>query len=92
MTFFNAQLSKLMVSKEKEKIALKAIHNLLVQARWFSGSKHPHKKLFDFLDGVEYLPALMLQKENQTVHFESYLKGICKEHDCMWVWTHYQLK
>lgn len=71
-----------MIVKDKERQALKIIHDFIIKARSFAYENKDGKFMADFLDQVEYLPALMLEEKDQTEFFRDYAKGICEEFDC----------
>ena len=68
-----------MVQREKTQKAILAIHNLIIRARMlvFDFSK---EQMFELLDEIEYLPALILIEENETILFENYLKNVCEKY------------
>ena len=78
-----------MIDKEKEKIALIAIQDLLVKGRQLSFEGIVGQEMFNYFDELHYLPYLIYDDENQTLFFESYLKGICERYRCMEVWNRY---
>lgn len=72
-----------MIATHKQKKAIQAIHDLMIEARVFAAEERSHEQLFRFFDHLEYLPALMLEEKDQTIFFEEYLEGICLEFNCM---------
>lgn len=71
-----------MIIREKEKQALKIVHDFIIKARSFAYEEKDAKFIADFLDEVEYLPALMLEEKDQTEFFQKYAKGICEQFNC----------
>lgn len=66
---------------KKEKSALQALHLLIIKGRMMAWENNS-TQLFEFLDELEYLPALMLEEENQSKMFEEYLEAICIKRKC----------
>jgi len=79
-----------MVKEEKLNSAILAIQDLIIWARNLAYQKHPSEALAELLDEIEYLPALILEKEDRTDIFESYLKAICTEYGFPDVWNRYR--
>jgi putative GTP-binding protein engB len=50
----------------------------------------PHRELYNLIDELEYLPILLLNKEDRTQEFEEYLKKNCSQFQCMRIWEQYQ--
>ena len=50
----------------------------------------PHRELYNLIDELEYLPILLLNKEDRTQEFEEYLEKICSQFQCMRIWEQYQ--
>jgi len=48
-----------MIESKKQKKAIQAIQDLIIEARNLAYQNFPNKDLAEFLDGVEYLPALI---------------------------------
>lgn len=71
-----------MIEEAKQKQALKIVHDFIIVARRFAYDEKDAKFIADFLDEVEYLPALILEETNQTEFFQKYAKGICEQFDC----------
>ena len=78
-----------MISEQKKDKALKAIHDLIIKARILTSEHIPNEKMFEFLDSVEYLPALMMESNNKTEFFQEYLKEICVRYDCIYIYENY---
>lgn len=71
-----------MVDEEKLRDAILAIHDLVIRARMMAFEKVSNEVIFDFLDDLEYLPALILEdKRENTKRFEEYLESICNRYD-----------
>ena len=75
-----------MIPPEKNRRAIKAIHNLMIRLKINIVQELPHKELYNLIDELEYLPILLLNKEE----FEEYLKKICSQFQCMRIWEQYQ--
>ncbi len=78
-----------MIDKEKNSKAIKAIQDLIIKGRILAFEKVDHSEMFDFLDGVEYLPGLIIAESNTTKQFEDHLKSMCSDFDCIEVWNRY---
>lgn len=71
-----------MVDEKKLRDAILAIHDLIIRARIMTFEKVSNEVMFDFLDELEYLPALILEdKRENTKRFEEYLESICNRYD-----------
>ncbi|WON95078.1 hypothetical protein [Sphingobacterium sp. UGAL515B_05] len=71
-----------MVDEKKLRDAILAIHDLIIRARLMAFEKVSNEVMFDFLDDLEYLPALILEdKRENTKRFEEYLESICNRYD-----------
>lgn len=79
-----------MVIEEKFNSAILAIQNLIVQARNLAYENCSTEVLAKLFDDIEYLPALILEKEDRTDFFESYLKEICNQFGFPDVWDRYK--
>ncbi|MCU0239838.1 MAG: hypothetical protein MUC29_10375 [Pyrinomonadaceae bacterium] len=71
-----------MIEQTKQKRAIKIIQDLIIIARGMAYEGKDVKLLAEFLDKVEYLPALMLEEKDRTDFFERYLIGICEDYNC----------
>ena len=71
-----------MIKESKQKQALKIVHDFIIKARSFAYEEKDAKFMAEFLDRVEYLPALMLEEKDSTDFFQCYAKGICEEFNC----------
>ena len=78
-----------MVKQEKLNSAILAIQDLIIHARSFAYQNYSHEKLADILDGIEYLPALILEKDDKTDLFEDFLKELCTRYDVLEVFNKY---
>ena len=79
-----------MITPEKNRRAIKAIHNLMIRLKINIVQELPHRELYNLIDELEYLPILLLNKEDRTKEFEEYLKKICSQFQCMRIWEQYQ--
>lgn len=70
-----------MVKGEKFNSAILAIQDLIVQARNLADENCSTEVLAVLFDKMEYLPSLILEKEDRTDFFESYLKAICTQYE-----------
>ncbi len=70
-----------MIDSNKLHSAIKAIQDLIIEARNLAYLNQPTEKIADLLDGVEYLPGLILLQEDKTEWFESYLEEICTKYN-----------
>ena len=77
-----------MINESKQKAALQAIHNLIIQSKIMAGGTGS-TMLFEFLDHVEYLPGLILESQDQTATFEAYLKQICEDYKLDYIFKFY---
>ena len=79
-----------MIPPEKNRRAIKAIHNLMIRLKINIVQELPHRELYNLIDELEYLPILLLNKEDRTKEFEEYLEKICSQFQCMRIWEQYQ--
>ena len=79
-----------MIPPEKNRRAIKAIHNLMIRLKINIVQELPHRELYNLIDELEYLPILLLNKEDRTKEFEENLKKICSQFQCMRIWEQYQ--
>jgi hypothetical protein len=70
-----------MVNREKLNSSILAIQDLIIRARNLAYQNQSGEKLAEFLDSVEYLPALMLEEKDRTDLFESFLEELCTRYD-----------
>lgn len=80
-----------MIATNKHSKAIQAVQDLIIEARSLAYQKIPGEKLAEFLDGVEYLPALFLEKEDRTELFENYLEEFCNRYNCSGILNKYKL-
>ena len=52
--------------------------------------KKNHEELFRFIDAIETLPAMLLEKNFKFKSFDKILKVICEEFNLDRVWNRYQ--
>lgn len=78
-----------MIAEIKRKKAIKAIHSLIIEARSLGYKSASSKDIADFLDGIEYLPTLMLEERDTTLIFEEHLKLFCFQYGCFHVINEY---
>ena len=79
-----------MITSGKNRIALEALHQLIIRVKIRTGYTEPYEETFNLLDEIEYLPVLMLDEKDRTQEFEEYLKGICEKYSFMPIWYRYQ--
>ena len=79
-----------MIPPKKNRRAIKAIHNLMIRLKINIVQELPHRELYNLIDELEYLPILLLNKEDRTQEFEEYLKKNCSQFQCMRIWEQYQ--
>jgi len=79
-----------MITPKKNRRAIKAIHNLMIRLKINIVQELPHRELYNLIDELEYLPILLLNKEDRTQEFEEYLKKNCSQFQCMRIWEQYQ--
>lgn len=81
-----------MIQDDKQNKAIKAIQDLIIQARIVAFNEHPYPDtpLLNFLNELEYLPALMLEETDQTFFFEDSLEEICQTYDCGYILNKYR--
>lgn len=70
-----------MIKEEKLSKSLSALQDLIIRARNLAYQNHPSKKLAELLDGIEYLPALIIEEEDQTELFEHFLEELCIQYN-----------
>jgi hypothetical protein len=70
-----------MIDISKNRKAIEAIHNLLIELKIQIGNDSSKIDLMDLIDEIEYLPALMLQENTDTTQtFNDYLLSICEKY------------
>lgn len=67
-----------MIAHNKQTQAIRAIQDIIIQARFMAYQKESFEKLAQLLDDAEYLPGLMLEEEDKTQVFADYLAHIGK--------------
>jgi len=80
-----------MIESEKLNKALRAIHDLIIQARILTMDLSK-QEMFEFLDGLEYLPNLLAQEDDMTIQFESFLEQLCIENNCVHIFKRYKMR
>jgi hypothetical protein len=68
-----------MIVTNKQKQALKAIHRILVLARFMAYQNEPTAKIAKVLDYAEILPTLISADEDRTGEFRTHLQGLASE-------------
>jgi hypothetical protein len=79
-----------MIEGRKQKKAIQAVQDLIIEARNLSYQNNLCKDLAEFLDGVEYFPALIVEETDNTGLFEKSLKEFCISNNCMNVLNRYE--
>jgi len=79
-----------MIESKKQKKAIQATQDLIIEARNLAYQNFPNKDLAEFLDGVEYFPALIVEEKDNTELFEIFLKDFCIRHNCMSILNRYE--
>jgi hypothetical protein len=70
-----------MVKEEKMNSSILAIQDLIIRARIIASEKQESDMLFNLLDSIEYLPALILEKKDNTDFFKDFLDSVCTEYN-----------
>lgn len=81
-----------MIESNKQKKAIQAIQDLIIEARSLAYNKADHLRLAEFLDSIEYLPGLIIEEKDNTGLFEQYLNDLCSENNCMNVVNRYNTR
>lgn len=68
-----------MITINKQKQALKAIHRILILARFMAYQNEPTAKIAKVLDYAEILPTLISADEDRTEEFRTHLQGLASE-------------
>ena len=68
-----------MISSDKEKQAIKAIHRIIIVARFMAYQDEPTAKIAKVLDYAEILPTLISVDEDRTEEFRTHLEGFASE-------------
>ncbi|WP_224994346.1 hypothetical protein [Cesiribacter sp. SM1] len=82
----------MMIEERKLNKAIQAIQDLIIEARKLAYQEIPGKELAEFLDGLEYLPALIVEGGDSTNLFESYLEEFCNRNNCLSVLNKYKIR
>jgi hypothetical protein len=69
-----------MIRKENLNAALRALNTVLVVARKMAYDHASYESLASALDSAEYLPVLMLDKDDQTDAFRALLQDLAHKH------------
>ena len=69
-----------MIRAEKYTQALTALQQIIIRARFLAYKEEEHSKIAELLDGAEYLPQLILAKEDCTESYAAALKEISEAH------------
>ncbi|MFD2520351.1 hypothetical protein [Emticicia soli] len=59
--------------------AIEAIQALIIEAKVMATQEKSHLEIYNFLDELEYLPFLLIDKKET---FADYLKEVCKKFNC----------
>ncbi|WP_312090936.1 hypothetical protein [Chryseobacterium sp.] len=57
------------------------IHDLMIHVKIMTVNNAPYKEMYDFIDEIEYLPQLIVSKEDQTELFDNELIRICEKYN-----------
>ena len=68
-----------MITLNKQKQALNAIHRILVVARFMAYKNEPVAKIAKILDHAEILPTLISADDDRTEEFRIHLAGFASE-------------
>ncbi|MDR6922278.1 MULTISPECIES: hypothetical protein [Chryseobacterium] len=79
-----------MIQTEKLNSAILAIQDMIIRARSLAYKNESYEFLADFLDGIEYLPALILEKGDQTELFEHFLEELSTKYNFPEVFNKYK--
>jgi hypothetical protein len=71
-----------MIETHRQRRGLKIIQDFIIKARSLAYEGKDTKYIAEFLDKIEYLPALMLEEKDRTELFEKYVVSICEEYNC----------
>ena len=78
-----------MIEREKSERAMSAICAGIIWAKNFAYEKRPHKEIGDFLDHLEGMIQLVMQKEDETAMFEMALKEMHERFGCGYMQYNY---
>ncbi|KFF03859.1 hypothetical protein [Chryseobacterium luteum] len=79
-----------MIKTEKLNNSILAIQDLIIRARSLAYQNVSMEILAEFLDGLEYLPALILEQDDRTDLFESFLEELCTKYSFLEVLDKYK--
>ena len=79
-----------MIESKKQKKAIQAIQDMIIEARSLAYQNFPNKDLSEFLDEIEYFPALIVEEKDNTELLEKSLKDFCIRHNCMNILNRYE--
>jgi len=65
-----------MIDQKKLPRALKAIQGIIIQARFMTQQNEDSQRIAALLDSAEYLPGLLIDKDDKTSEFSEFLAGI----------------
>jgi len=68
-----------MIDPKKLSAAIRAIQDIIIQARLMAYQQESFEKLAVLLDHAEYLPGLMLEEDDRTQNFADYLAQIGRQ-------------
>lgn len=81
-----------MIEKNKNEKALRIIHKSIVHIKMMISQEKKIDEIFKYVDEIEYLPLLLLSKDDETKIFEQQLKKISKEFEAPSLWLGYNEK
>lgn len=70
--------------------AILAIQDLIIHGRKLAYQNYPNEQIAEFLDSLEYLPALILETEDRTDLFEQFLEDICIKNNISEIFSKYK--
>ena len=68
--------------------ALKSIHDLMIRGRIMAW-ENDNPLLFQFMDDLEYLVALLMEDNDTTEEFKFHLKAICQKIESTYIFENY---
>ncbi len=81
-----------MIENNKNNKAIQAIQDLIIEARSMASHNVASNDLVEFLDHLEYFPALVVEDNDRTEMFEDYLREVCRNNDCIHVFNRYKMR
>ena len=60
-----------MIEKEKQEKASRVIHNSIIHIKMMIVKEKTPREIFDYVNEIEYLPQLLLSKENKFYKIQS---------------------